>query len=50
MTSQALSRCSYRRLFAHPASNRFGRAEFIVKLERLGINVGGRVVERFFGD
>ena len=50
VTSQALNRRSYRHFFVHPAEDCFGRAEFVAELERQGVAVGSRVVERFFGD
>ncbi len=50
VTSHALDRWSYRTLFDHPRENRFSRQELVDELERLGIAVGERVVERFFGD
>ena len=49
VTSQALNRRSYRHFFVHPAEDCFGRAEFVAELERQGVAVGSRVVERFFG-
>ncbi len=50
VTSRALSRRTYRHLFAHPEENRFSRAEFIAELERQRIVVGPNVVEWLFGD
>ncbi len=50
VTKQALDRAVYRRLFAHPAENRFGRDEFVGELEGRGIAVGNNVVVRLFGD
>ncbi len=50
VTRRALTRRSYRHFFAHPAENRFSRAEFIAELERQRIAVGSNVVERFFSD
>jgi ubiquinone/menaquinone biosynthesis C-methylase UbiE len=50
VTNHALNRWSYRTFLDHPAENRFDRQEFIVELERLGIDVGDDYVERFFGD
>ena len=50
VTSHALNRRSYRHFFVHPTEDRFGRAEFVAELERQGVTVGSRVVERFFGD
>jgi ubiquinone/menaquinone biosynthesis C-methylase UbiE len=50
VTRHALDRPTYRRLFAHPAEDRFGPSELVAELEGAGIAVGDRVVERFFGD
>lgn len=50
VTKQALERAVYRKLFVHPTENRFGKEEFVTELERHGIRVGAKVVERFFGD
>jgi ubiquinone/menaquinone biosynthesis C-methylase UbiE len=50
VSRQALDRPAYRALFAHPAGNRFSREEFVGELERLGLAVGGNVVERLFAD
>lgn len=40
VTCGALTRRSYRHLFANPAENRFSCAEFIAELERQRIAVG----------
>lgn len=50
VTRQALQRPIYRRLFDHPEHDRFSGGEFVDELERHGLRVGSRVVERFFGD
>jgi ubiquinone/menaquinone biosynthesis C-methylase UbiE len=50
VTRHALDRPTYRRLFDHPAEDRFSAQELVAELERSGIAVGDRVVERFFGD
>ena len=50
VSSQALNRRTYRALFEHPEENRFSRDEFIRELERQGIAVGDKVLERLFGD
>lgn len=50
VTKQALDRAVYRKLFVHPSENRFDAGEFVAELERQGIIVGDRFVERFFGD
>jgi len=50
VTAKALTRPSYRLLFEHPRADRFSAAEFIAELDRNGLRVDGRVVERFFGD
>jgi ubiquinone/menaquinone biosynthesis C-methylase UbiE len=50
VSRRALDRRTYRALFAHPAENRFSPEEFVGELERLGLFVGGNVVERLFGD
>lgn len=49
VTRQALDRYLYRKLFEHPAENRFSPAEFVAELEHHSIAVP-HVVERFFGD
>ncbi len=51
VTSYALGRWFYRRFLEHPSSQHwFNRELFISELERQGILVGNKVVERFFGD
>ncbi|MCW5968678.1 MAG: class I SAM-dependent methyltransferase [Blastocatellales bacterium] len=50
VTSQALTRRSYRHFFVHPITNRFSRADLVAELEKQDILVGERIVERFFGD
>lgn len=50
VTSHALGRWSYRTFLDHPRNDRFSGVEFVAEIERHGIVVGGRVVERFFGD
>jgi ubiquinone/menaquinone biosynthesis C-methylase UbiE len=50
VSSQALNRRTYRALFEHPEENRFSREEFVDELERRGIVVGDRIVNRIFGD
>ncbi len=50
VTKQALDRAVYRKPFVHPSENRFDAAEFVAEVERQGIIVGDRIVERFFGD
>jgi ubiquinone/menaquinone biosynthesis C-methylase UbiE len=50
VTRHALDRPSYRYLFDHPRQDRFSAREFVDHLEDSSIAVGGRVVERFFGD
>lgn len=50
VSSRALDRRAYRALFEYPAENRFSRGEFVRELERHGMAVGDRVVERLFGD
>lgn len=50
VTRHALQRPTYRWLFDHPEHDRFSGEEFVAELEGSGIQVGGRVVERFFGD
>jgi ubiquinone/menaquinone biosynthesis C-methylase UbiE len=49
VTRHALDRPTYRRLFDHPAEDRFSAEDLVAELERSGIVVG-RAVERFFGD
>ena len=50
VTSHALERWSYRTFLDHPTRDRFSAGQFVAELERHGITVDGRVVERFFGD
>lgn len=50
VTSHALNRLFYRLFLEHPKENRFSGEEFVSELERQGIIVKGKVVERFFGD
>lgn len=50
VTSHALARWSYRTFLDHPRRDRFSVGEFVAELERHGIAVDGRIVERFFGD
>ena len=50
VTSHALGRWSYRTFLDHPSRDRFSAAQFVAELDRHGITVEGRVVERFFGD
>ena len=50
VTRHALERWSYRTFLVHPTESRFSADEFIAELERQGIRVGNRVVQRFFGD
>ncbi|HWT00809.1 MAG TPA: class I SAM-dependent methyltransferase [Pyrinomonadaceae bacterium] len=50
VSSRALNRRAYRALFEYPVENRFSRDEFVGELERQGIAVGDKVVERLFGD
>jgi ubiquinone/menaquinone biosynthesis C-methylase UbiE len=50
VTRHALDRWAYRTLFEHPEHDRFSSDELIAGLERQGLVVGDRHVERFFGD
>ncbi len=50
VTSHALNRWSYRTFFDHPAENRFSVQEFLAELERQGILVADKWVERVKGD
>lgn len=50
MTRQALRRWVYRTWLDHPTEYRFSAHDLIAELERQGIIVGTRVVERFSGD
>lgn len=49
VTSQALNRWSYKKLFKHPTDDRFSRDQFIAELARQDL-ITSRVVDRFFGD
>ena len=50
VTSQALNRWAYRTFLDHPKGDRFSARQFILELERHGIEVGSNYSERFFGD
>lgn len=50
VTRHALQRPTYRLLFDHPEHDRFSGDELIAELESVGLHVGERHVERFFGD
>ncbi len=50
VTTHALARWSYRTFLDHPRRDWFSAGQFVAELERHGIAVDGRVVERFFGD
>ena len=50
VTRHALARWSYRTFLDHPTENRFTAREFISACEQAGLQIGGRYVERFFGD
>lgn len=50
VTRQALERWFYRTFLRHPTEDRFSGAEFVAELERQGLAVGPRHVQRFFGD
>lgn len=50
VTRHALQRWSYRTFLVHPTEDRFSARELLDELERQGIRVGDRYVERFFGD
>ncbi len=50
VTSQALNRRLYRKLFAYPTENRFSKESLVRELEVQGIIVGDNTVERFFGE
>lgn len=50
VTSQALNRWSYRTFLEHPKLDRFSARQFVLELERHGIEVGSNYLERFFGD
>ena len=42
VTATALNRPTYRRLFGHPANDRFTAADFLAELARHGLNIGER--------
>lgn len=50
VTRQALERWGYRTFLRHPRENRFNARDFVDELDRCGIAVGDRLVERCFGD
>ena len=50
VTSKALNRWVYRKLFEYPTENRFSAEELIDELERQGVSVGSNSVEWLFGD
>lgn len=50
VTSHALERWFYRKFLEHPIDNRFSGSQFVEELERQGLAVGNRYVEKFFGD
>jgi ubiquinone/menaquinone biosynthesis C-methylase UbiE len=50
VTSQALSRWTYRTFFDHPKANRFSSAQFVSELERYGIATNGGTMEVHSGD
>lgn len=50
VTSNALERRFYRKLFVHPTENRFSKEGFVAELEQQGITLGENTVRRFFGD
>ncbi|MGH9245984.1 MAG: class I SAM-dependent methyltransferase [Acidimicrobiales bacterium] len=50
VTRHALQRWSYRTFLEHPENDRFSGQEFVAACEQAGLRVGGRWVERFFGD
>jgi ubiquinone/menaquinone biosynthesis C-methylase UbiE len=50
VTSHALNKWSYRTFMDHPLENRFSSSDFVRELERQGLEVGNRVVERHGGD
>lgn len=50
VTRHALRRWTYRRFLEHPTENRFSGDEFIAVCEQVGLHVGDRHLERFFGD
>jgi ubiquinone/menaquinone biosynthesis C-methylase UbiE len=50
VTRHALDRLSYRLLFDHPEHDRFTAETFVAALDDVGLQVGDRYVNRFFGD
>lgn len=50
VTATALSRPTYRRLFAHPEQDRFTAGDFLAELARHGLHVGERWRTRVGGD
>ncbi len=50
VTRHALDRWSYRTFLDHPTDDRFAGDEWISALGDVGLDVGDRWVERFFGD
>lgn len=50
VTSQALNRRLYRKVFVYPTENRFSKESLVRELDGQGIIVGDNTVERFFGD
>lgn len=50
VTRHALQRWSYRTFLDHPEHDRFSGPEFVAACNDGGLEVGGRSVERFFGD
>lgn len=50
VTRHALQRWSYRTFLEHPEHDRFSGDEFIAACNEVGLEVGNRWVERFFGD
>lgn len=50
VTRQALERWPYRTFLDHPTEDRFSAEDLLAELDGNDIHVGGRCVERFFGD
>ena len=50
VTRAALQRWVYRRLFEHPAENRFSEAEFMAEVEGQGLRSAGPMHRTLFGD
>lgn len=50
VTEHALDRWSYRTFLEHPSDDRFSGAVFVEACETVGLRIGDRWVERFFGD